>query len=521
MSNKSSADLYYLIKSLSKTEKRYFTTNTLQKKGKKENLFEILFNTIEDQREFNEDTPLIKGNKIPHLPMIKKRLFEMILKSMEMYHLENSLENKLRSTINKIEFLFHKGLNEPCAKLIKKAKKVAKENELWEQLIEILNLESLLLAAYNRSTYADRLRLKSHKEALTALHQLKNRLDYLKLSIEITELGRGRQTIRKKNEIKYINSILANPLLKSEKMALSLKSKSTFYFLLSRGALMKFRNKKALQYADRYVKFSTPRKNPSLASILTYFNSLAGYLQFCLEEKNYSEAEIAVIKLKSIPLQYNIKGSDFLQSSIYSMSTGSLFSIYLDTGQFHKSLQLVREVEENKVIIEKNLSTSNKIVLNFYFFYTYFGLENYRSALVWLNNTIDLIAKTGLREDIYSICKILILLVHYELGNLDLLSYIGKSAFRKLDKLKELHQFEFIMLDFFNKKLPEVNNDKERIELFQALKDELEKLKNYSERSAMRNFDLISWIDSKIENHSFMSIVQKKAEKEFTLQAAK
>lgn len=512
MSNISSSDLYQLIKSLSKTEKRYFTLNVLQKKYKKKNAFEILFNAIENQKEFNENALLSARNKIPHLPVLKKRLFEMILKSMEMYHLENSLENKLRSTINKIEFLFHKGLNEPCAKLIKKAKKVAKENELWEQLIEILNLESLLLAAYNKSSHADRSRLKSHEEALSALRQLKNRLDYLKLSIEITELSKGRQVIRKKNELKHVDSILANPLLKSEEMALSLKTKSTFYFLLSRGALMKFRNKKAIEYGGRYVNFSTPKKNPTLGSILTYFNSLAGYLHLCLEDKNYRAAEIAVMKLKSIPIQFNIKGSDFLQSSIYSMSTGSLFSIYLDTGQFNKALTLIGEVEENKAIIEKNLSVSNKIVLNFYFFYTYFGLGNYRSALVWLNNTIDSIAKTGLREDLYSICKILILLVHYELGNHDLISYIGKSAFRKLGKLKELHQFESIMLDFFNKKLPEVSNDKERIELFKALKVDLEKLNKHPESSVMRNFDLISWIDSKIERRPFAQIIIENAD---------
>lgn len=507
MSNINSSDLYQLIKSLSKTEKRYFTLNTLKKK----NVFEILFKAIEKQKEFNEKALLTERNKISHLPTIKKRLFEMILKSMETYHLENSLENKLRSTINKIEFLFHKGLNEPCAKLIKKAKKVAQENELWEQLIEILNLESLLLAAYNRSAQADKLRLKSHEEALAALRQLKNRLDYLKLSIEITALGKGRQSIRKKKELNYVDSILASPLLKSEKMALSMKTKSIFYFLLTRGAQMKSGNKKAVLYAEKYIKFSTPKKNPTLTSILTYFNSLAGYLNLCLEKRNYREAEITVIKLKSIPGQFNIKGSDFLQSSIYSMSTGSLFSIYLDTGQFHKALTLIREVEENKAIIEKNLSVSNKIVLNFYFFYTYFGLGNYRSALAWLNNTINSIAKTGLREDIYSTCKILILLVHYELGNLDLISYMGKSAFRKLDKLKELHQFESIMLDFFNKKLPEVNNDKERIELFKTLKDNLEKLNNHPDEVHDSIFDLISWIDSKIERRPFAQIVKEKA----------
>ncbi|MCC6690043.1 MAG: hypothetical protein IT235_00795 [Bacteroidia bacterium] len=511
MSNINSSDLHQLIKSLSKTEKRYFTLNTLKKKEKKRNVFEILFKAIENQKEFNEDTLLTVGNKIPHLPMMKKRLFGMILKSMGTYHLENSLENKLRSTINKIEFLFHKGLNEPCAKLIKKAKKVAQENELWEQLIEVLNLESLLLAAYNKSAQADKLRLKSNEDAHESLRQLKNRLDYLKLSIEITELGKERQAIRKKNEFKYIDSILASPLLKSEKTALSLKTKSTFYFLLSRGSQLKFRNKKAFLYAEKYIKFSTPKKNPTLASILTYFNSLAGYLHLCLETRNYRGAESAVMKLKSIPLQFNIKGSDFLRSSIYSMSTGSLFSIYLDTGQFNKALALVREVEENKAIIEKNLSAPNKIVLNFYFFYTYFGLENYRSALAWLNNTINSIAKTGLREDLYSICKILILLVHYELGNLDLISYIGKSAARKLRKRKELHQFESIMLNFFNKKLPEVNNDKVRIELFKALKVDLEKLNKHPERSVMRNFDLISWIDSKIERRSFAQVIMENA----------
>ena len=73
---------------------------------------------------------------------------------MEAYHQENSSEYKLRSMINRIEFLFHKGLSAPCLKLIGKAKVTAKKNEMWEQLHEILCLEREVSSTHYKSVEA-------------------------------------------------------------------------------------------------------------------------------------------------------------------------------------------------------------------------------------------------------------------------------------------------------------------------------------------------------------------------------
>ncbi|MFB0924400.1 MAG: hypothetical protein QMB65_03810, partial [Vicingaceae bacterium] len=122
-----------------------------------------------------------------------------------------------------------------------------------------------------------------------------------------------------------------------------------------------------------------------------------------------------------------------------------------------------------------------------------------------LNNS-----ETGLREDVYTFARLVNLVIHYELGNYDLLDYTIKSAKRFVAKSQKNYKFENVFLKDFKKLLK--NKDTETMqELFKDFKNELtEVLKDPYEQAANEYFDFISWLDARIENKTFAEVVRSK-----------
>ena len=137
-------------------------------------------------------------------------------------------------------------------------------------------------------------------------------------------------------------------------------------------------------------------------------------------------------------------------------------------------------------------------------------LGNYHDALKWTNKILNTPKKNAL--DLQAMVKIYSLVIQYELGNYDMLPYMARSAERFLIKHNYFSEFEKIMVSFFEKKIPEMNNRQEKTEAFRQLKKQLEEpLKRKQNILALEHFDYISWVESKIENRPFWEIVRKKA----------
>src|SRR5688500_17153020 len=92
-------DLLQLIKSLDQTEKRYFKIfATMHVKGSDDNKYVKLFDAIDKQNEYNEEQirEQFKDEKfLIQLHVAKNYLYNIILKSLRLYHSEKSKLNEL------------------------------------------------------------------------------------------------------------------------------------------------------------------------------------------------------------------------------------------------------------------------------------------------------------------------------------------------------------------------------------------------------------------------------------------
>jgi hypothetical protein len=151
---KPSPELYDLIHSLTKSEKRFFKLHSALQSGEKNYL--RLFEAIHAQTGGYDEAALKQRfAKAPAssstCPRKRTTLYKLILKALRSYHAESSVSGQLKQQVSNIEILYNKSLYEEASKVLVRAKRVAKENERYYLWFELLAWEKTLLEEAYRS----------------------------------------------------------------------------------------------------------------------------------------------------------------------------------------------------------------------------------------------------------------------------------------------------------------------------------------------------------------------------------
>ncbi len=124
----------------------------------------------------------------------------------------------------------------------------------------------------------------------------------------------------------------------------------------------------------------------------------------------------------------------------------------MQLGEFEKSSELVKQVENKIEFYHKSLGPANRIAIYFNLAVLNFGLENYSRSLNWINAIINNPADTHTEDvGVSNNLRILRLILYYELGYLDILEYELRSTYRYIFKRKNLFRFDQLVLQFIRK----------------------------------------------------------------------
>jgi hypothetical protein len=164
MANVVSDALFVLIKSLSKSEKRYFRLQPMAEDGQ----HRLLFDAMEKLNDYDEEKLLkiLKGSPITDaISIAKNRLYHTLLKSLASFHHKATARAEVMRLLQSIEVLYNRGLHEQADKLVHSALKIARKNELsalqlelneWkERIIEAMNIPGAERYEMLNSNYAE------------------------------------------------------------------------------------------------------------------------------------------------------------------------------------------------------------------------------------------------------------------------------------------------------------------------------------------------------------------------------
>ena len=507
MPKSNSEDLFHLIKSLSKSEKRHFKIFSSNGIAKKENNYVKLFDAIERQAIYDEDQLIKKEKYIKQLPLLKSRLYEIILQSLNVLHANSSVEAILMNYQHRIEILYEKGLHQQAHKLLNKAKQMAYKYEKHSNLFEIFSWERAMIHHLfaGKKTELQKGFDEIFEEKNKSLSKLGTMSSFQHVSDSILALYTEKGSPRNNEELKSFRQAM-DPFSNYKTDHLTYEEKKYYYSAYGSYFYAIEDWKNSHENFQEVVKLIESHPEKKEKSYRQYISLLSNLLTVCQYLRKDDEILLTLKKMRKIPITSLID-----EVKIFERSYNFELSYYILSGDFEKGLHVIKDIEAGLQKFKNHLNSALELVLYDHISNIYFGIGQYKKALFWLNKILNY-PEFNLREDVYCYARIYNLIIHYELDNNDLMEYTVKSTFRFLHKRNRLYKFENIILDFIGKKLPKLISSKQQIFAFKELKKKLEiAVKDPYEEKALDYFDFISWLKSKIENRSFAEIVKEKA----------
>lgn len=139
---KSTDDLFQLIHSLTRSEKRYFKLYASRQAGEYQADYLHLFDVLDGMKEYDEAElrAKLKSDVLKYLPQTKYYLYKTVLKALNQYNLQSSVEAQLNEMIESSKALLAKKLPDQCRKLLAKAEKLAVSRDAEYHLAQIMTL---------------------------------------------------------------------------------------------------------------------------------------------------------------------------------------------------------------------------------------------------------------------------------------------------------------------------------------------------------------------------------------------
>ncbi|HKK39115.1 MAG TPA: hypothetical protein VJ949_06840 [Cryomorphaceae bacterium] len=511
MVNRQKDSLFILIKALTKSEKRQFRLYTNRLGVNSEAKFMALFNLLDKAGDYNEEAILKSGIvKKQQLSNLKAHLYRQILVSLRLSPSHKNIRIQLREQLDFAVILYQKGLYKQSLRLLEKAKVLAVENEQKSIALEIVEFEKVIESQYitrSISGRADQLAVEAKE--LSRMNTVASKLSNLSLQLYGTMLKSGYA--KNDEEMQRVTNYFKARMPDFDIGELGFREKLWLYkanlwhSFLTQNFLSTYKN------ATRWVELFYREPKMITQNPVWFLKGNHYLLESLFLMRHYSKFKTALYAFEEtigspgFPKNENNDALSFLHVYINKLNLH-----FLD-GSFAQGLYLVDEIVE-KIEVYKDRLDAHHIMLFYYkIACLYFGLGDHAQCIAFLEKIIDN-KDLSMREDLMCFTRVLNLLARYEAGLDENFERYLKSTYKFLIKMNELHEVQREMIRFLR------NLDLGKVLPLQ-LKAEFEKLhtrlKIYEdhpyEKRAFMYLDVISWLESKIEDRPVGDIITEKA----------
>ncbi|SEJ35102.1 hypothetical protein SAMN05192553_103405 [Cyclobacterium xiamenense] len=509
ISNFRKDSLFDLIASLAPSEKRNFTLFARRLSSNQGAKFLQLFEAMEkmetyDERQLLEKVPVTKKQ----LPNMKAHLYKQLLTSLRLLYADRNIELQLNEQIDFGRILFNKGLYMQSLKLLDKAKQMAREYGLDTVMLRVVEMEKVIESQHITRSIRNRAEVLSRESAaLSENVDLKNRFSSLSLQLYGIYLKTGYIKDREGQlmlERFYKQNMPAFDLAALgfyEKMYLY--QAQVWYFHIIQDFPLCYR---AAQHWVDLFHASPHMINVASGNYLKAYHYLLDtlfYLGYYDRFSQVLEEFQASLESSAFVMDDNSRILAFLY--LYS----NLVNIHFLKGEFTRGVeQVVPALLKDMKPIRSKLDVHHLMVLHYKVACLYFGHGDNEKTIYYLDQVIQN-NQDGLREDLQCFAHILKLIASYEAGKDEKLDGQIRNVYRFLIKMDDLHQVQKEMVRFV-RNLSRIY-DHELKAAFIELREKLIVYEHHPyEKRAFLYLDIISWLESKIENRPVQQIIRQK-----------
>ena len=496
--------VYELIKAMNMSEKRQFKIYGSRHVIDGENKYIVVFDILDKMETYNADelTSVLKSlnKETTYYKADMNYLYQLILKSLVLFHSGKSAQIILNESISVIEILYYKGLFAQCMKEIYKAAAIARNTELYSSLLKIIQYEKLVcnhLPAHKRTEseiICDMAEINKTLQVILEYYDLYNKANQIRIEAAKT---------RNLKEIRAFDKLMKHPLLEQENKASSIDGKIKYYQIYAMWCYVHGNKKEELQHNKKIIALFENHPLYKEEHLVEYVNTYARIISiskdmqdrlFYRELQNVRNISIYTDKL------YYLRVS----AQIFNFSYSIELSRYLQKKQFSKANAIIQDIETGLKKYKDILTPSYKITFLYMLGYYYFTVGNFDNAIKKINTLLNEYTEDE-RPDLYNFARLLNLMIHFELKNYSYIHYKRANVQYYFKKQSSAFETENLILKCFSK---EKNYTIDLEKSLQNLKTSLENTKSHSlEKYAFNYFDWIHWINSKLAKKSSISML--------------
>lgn len=502
--------LFSLIKSLSRNEKGYFIKHVSGFGNSHANNYVKIFRAIDSEKTFDEKKILKKN---PHFSEtqfanIKSYLFGHILDALVAYHYSDKLEIRLRHKVNCVSVLFEKGLFEHSEKLLQKTLAVAVKHDKWLLILELCGMQMSMLSNSKDVTKFNEKAPEIFEQEKNALAKYEKEITFRSIQNKVGLFAMKEGAIKTEKDKTQIE-IFEKELNETGK-PLTLNAK--LFHLNTLGLIYRLKNEQeqALDIRKKIIKLLKGEPHIIKDYPTRMLISLYNIIITLFEQKKFSESAAYVNELakmvSGLPPKYHYK-----RYSTFAF----MFHLVLLSKTLRSKTEVIALLEKSEKELPdlwKYFLHHDLVTVHYAYTLLWFTVGDFRKSLRYLNLIVNDPKAEPANPLTYYFSRILNLIIHFELGNFDLLDSQVRSTYRYMSKNKKLYEFQEILIDFVRKILRKAYEEKELRQEFELLRDLMVKINDKGEqRIYLDYFDLVSWLESKIYQRNMFEIITEKS----------
>ena len=513
MSNKASNNLHSLICSMSKAEKRYFKLYSSRHTLGDKNNYSILFDAVDKQAEYDEEKILNKFKReafTNRFSISKRRLYEAVLKSLDAFHSNSSVDEKIRKQLHYAEILFDRSLYDQCDKILQSAQKLASKHQRWNALLQISDMEKGLNEKYN---YAGPSKIDPNKirtKDKAALKGLEEYSSLWSLKSELFNTLYQKGTVRNNVQKKELETLVVKKLYKFEPEELAPRAKYLYHHIHSAYWFAVGEYAKSCDHLEQNFTLIKDQHAPFREPESVYLSVLTNLIYMYHRTGNYDQAIAHLDELKNMPLALDLRYSEDLKVRMFTSVNSVQLTLFLLNRDLARGQKIIPDVEAGLLLYGDKIGAVRRSSFYYLIAAILFHSGEYSKSLAWVNHLLNEIDIDGSAET-HCFAQLLYMLLHLELGNKDLLPYALRSTQRYLKTRERTYKFETLLLEFIAT-ISRAKNKDTRRKCYLTLQSGLFKIENDPyESAAFEHFDLLNWVGKKLIDLERAEIMDRRA----------
>lgn len=493
--------LFRLIQSLSTAEKRFFHRYANRHKKGKENKNLKLYQAMEELEAFDESAlrTSLKGEPLLNqLPVAKIYLRDMVLESLCQYHRGKSKAGALRQCLDQVEVLYQKGLSDTALLVLRKGKTLAIRFDHHTAALDLLRWEQKILKqqasgkdfAKVMALQEEERKLIGHLHTESELRMLHDRI----FALLNQHLNRSDPHFQAE-----IATLMAHPIAAKDTVDLPFNSHLIF----------------------RYVHLYADQAGNDLPAVTQGY---AGMVELWESHPERIKAEPERYLLTRIGLleSYHLarKGDAFMRelAAVRALpvppgklaATRFYFTFHLEllhvmnTGQPPLTPDLDGTIQQGLEDHAIYLGASVRLALLYNLCSYFFSTANFSPSLRLVNRIVNE-PEEEVRRDIRLFSRCIRLMLHFELGNHDLLEYLLPTAKRLLERHKAGNTLGILLVREMKQLLAVPLGAQTPI--WESFLQKLGAIKEEEGDSLLGMAEVELWVRSKVERKSMLELI--------------